>query len=112
MNAKKICGIALIIVGAILFIFSGNMKSQAMMIQNKMNMVEGNANPPPAVLERPANRIRQAQAQAGSQKSLMIGERTLDQYIQLINIVQLGAGLCIAGGAVLLFLGFGKKQKK
>ncbi|MBM3208325.1 MAG: hypothetical protein FJZ57_06980 [Chlamydiae bacterium] len=111
MNTKNITGIVLVIVGAIFFLFANNMKSQAMMIQNKMGMVEQHSTPPPAILERPANRARQAQSQETTQKSLMIGERTLDQYMQLINFVQIGGGLCIVGGALLILSSFSKKKK-
>ena len=106
MNTRSILGFILMAIGVVLYVFSSGMDEKIQGIQHKLAQVEEKgSSTPPALIERPVNRMRQRKSEAVAEKSEEIGERTLDQYKQLILLVQLasavffisGLGVCVSG---------------
>ena len=111
MKSKIISGLILLCIGGGLFFFSNNMQLQVEIMQQKLNTTENNNSVPPALAERPLNRLRQESYQQESNQAIMIGQRTLDEQLQLIQMMQIASGICLISGAVLLTLAAtGKKR--
>jgi uncharacterized protein YjeT (DUF2065 family) len=111
MNAKKIIGIALIVVGAVMLFFSNYIAEQVasgrMQIQSAQGEVDSaNSLFSTTKVTQPVGKMFTGSAQ----RRIDAGQSEVDRYQSMSNNLKIGGIILIVIGAGILFIPFGKKR--